>query len=149
MTKWTDSRVARLKQMHAAGYSAQLIAADLGHGVTRNAVIGKLNRLEVPSPDQVVKVIPFRPSQRVRAKPKPKTTFGTARLLQIVHAPTLAHAAPSEHVTLFELENRHCRWPVSTCPGIEQLFCGDLSADLTDRLPYCEQHARLSRASMR
>jgi len=41
---WTEKRVARLKQLWAEGRSANAIARELGN-VTRNAVIGKVNRL--------------------------------------------------------------------------------------------------------
>ncbi len=41
---WTSYRVARLEELWAAGRSASEIAEELG-GTSRNAVIGKLNRL--------------------------------------------------------------------------------------------------------
>ena len=47
--EWTDERVALLKEMWTAGYSARQIAEKLG-GTTRNAVIGKANRLGLSKP---------------------------------------------------------------------------------------------------
>ena len=44
---WTDERVERLKKLWADGLSASQIAAELG-GVSRNAVIGKVHRLNLP-----------------------------------------------------------------------------------------------------
>jgi GcrA cell cycle regulator len=44
---WTDERVERLKKLWADGLSASQIAAQLG-GVSRNAVIGKVHRLNLP-----------------------------------------------------------------------------------------------------
>ena len=41
---WTDERVELLKKLWADGLSASQIAAELG-GITRNAVIGKVQRL--------------------------------------------------------------------------------------------------------
>jgi len=41
---WTADRTARCSKLWADGISAGLIAEDLG-GVTRDAVIGKVNRL--------------------------------------------------------------------------------------------------------
>ncbi|MEK7505920.1 MAG: GcrA family cell cycle regulator [Patescibacteria group bacterium] len=41
---WTDERVARLKSLWAEGLSASQIARRLGN-TTKNAVIGKINRL--------------------------------------------------------------------------------------------------------
>lgn len=42
---WSDDRVARLRKMWEAGASASTIAKKLGGSVTKNAVIGKANRL--------------------------------------------------------------------------------------------------------
>jgi GcrA cell cycle regulator len=44
---WTDERVEKLKKLWADGLSASQIAAQLG-GVSRNAVIGKVHRLNLP-----------------------------------------------------------------------------------------------------
>src|SRR5436189_310715 len=44
---WTDERVELLKKLWADGLSASQIAAQLG-GVSRNAVIGKVHRLNLP-----------------------------------------------------------------------------------------------------
>lgn len=41
---WTDARIDALKRMWQSGFSASLIAEELGE-VTRNAVIGKAHRL--------------------------------------------------------------------------------------------------------
>ena len=42
---WTDEEVEQLKQHWLEGKSASQIASLLGHGLTRNAVIGKVHRL--------------------------------------------------------------------------------------------------------
>ncbi|MBU4196692.1 MAG: GcrA family cell cycle regulator, partial [Alphaproteobacteria bacterium] len=42
---WTDDRVGALKKLWLEGQSASQIAKQLGGGVTRNAVIGKVHRL--------------------------------------------------------------------------------------------------------
>ena len=44
---WTDERVELLKKLWTEGLSASQIAAELGGGVTRNAVIGKVHRLNL------------------------------------------------------------------------------------------------------
>ena len=48
---WTDERVALLKKLWMEGLSASQIAAELGEGVTRNAVIGKVHRLKLYKPN--------------------------------------------------------------------------------------------------
>jgi GcrA cell cycle regulator len=47
MINWTDERVEKLKKLWSEGLSASQIAAQLG-GVSRNAVIGKVHRLNLP-----------------------------------------------------------------------------------------------------
>ena len=42
---WTEDRVELLGRLWGEGLSASQIAAALGGGVTRNAVIGKVHRL--------------------------------------------------------------------------------------------------------
>src|SRR5579875_4115970 len=42
---WTDDRVDVLKKLWLDGFSASQIAKQLGGGLTRNAVIGKVHRL--------------------------------------------------------------------------------------------------------
>ena len=42
---WTDERVEQLKLHWMEGKTASQIASLLGHGVSRNAVIGKVHRL--------------------------------------------------------------------------------------------------------
>ncbi len=44
---WTEERVELLKKLWMEGLSASQIAAVLGDGVTRNAVIGKVHRLKL------------------------------------------------------------------------------------------------------
>lgn len=45
---WTRERIAALRTLWTAGRTAAQIAATLG-GLTRNAVIGKANRLSLPA----------------------------------------------------------------------------------------------------
>ena len=44
---WTDERVELLRRLWTEGLSASQIAGRLGDGVTRNAVIGKVHRLNL------------------------------------------------------------------------------------------------------
>ena len=56
---WTDDRVEQLKRMWSEGLTASQIAARIGQGVTRNAVIGKVHRLGLSG--RVAKVRAPRP----------------------------------------------------------------------------------------
>jgi GcrA cell cycle regulator len=42
-----DDHVQQLRRLWLAGKSCAQIAAELGHGITRNAVIGKVHRLKI------------------------------------------------------------------------------------------------------
>lgn len=44
---WSDDRVETLKRLWKEGYSASQIAAELGGGISRNGVIGKVHRLKL------------------------------------------------------------------------------------------------------
>lgn len=90
---WTEERVERLSTMWLEGRSASQIAAELGEGVSRNAVIGKVHRLglsgravppagdgaplrtrEVPTPEaRVEAVAPPEASPVEAAGPMPAT----------------------------------------------------------------------------
>lgn len=45
MVDWTIERISKIREMHAEGHPASYIAAAIGGGATRCAVIGKLHRL--------------------------------------------------------------------------------------------------------
>jgi GcrA cell cycle regulator len=63
---WTDERVELLKKLWMEGLSASQIAAVLGDGVTRNAVIGKVHRLKLSG-----RAKPASTTPRVRTAPRP------------------------------------------------------------------------------
>lgn len=44
---WTEQRVEDLTRLWREGHSASRIAIELGGGITRNAVIGKINRMKI------------------------------------------------------------------------------------------------------
>lgn len=51
---WTDELVERLITLNREGYSCSEIAARLGHGFSRNAIIGKIHRLKLNGTTPVV-----------------------------------------------------------------------------------------------
>jgi GcrA cell cycle regulator len=131
---WTPERIERLKSGFEAGLSCRQIADDIG--VSRNAVIGKLSRLQLTR--QKAGEAP-RPARQ----PAPKLQ---QQMLKSLYAapPPAADDAPiqSGHgCSLFELSEQKCRWPIST-PGAEDFcFCGNTPVD---GLPYCPGHTRLA-----
>jgi GcrA cell cycle regulator len=66
---WTDERVEMLKKLWMEGLSASQIAGELGQGVTRNAVIGKVHRLKLSAR---AKPTNTAPRTRPAARPAPR-----------------------------------------------------------------------------
>jgi GcrA cell cycle regulator len=138
---WTDERIALLKSHFHAGLSCREIAADIG--VSRNAVIGKLTRLNLTRG-------PKREERRVEAKRAARGLKAIPRLqyemLAAIYgdteAPdTLAPIDDANRCSLLELDENRCRWPIST-PGADDFcFCGNASPD---GQPYCPGHTRLA-----
>ena len=137
---WTTERVELLKLRFAEGLSCREIAADIG--VSRNAVIGKISRLNLTRDKGR--------HQTLRQKdtaPRPKAS---ARLRQLLIKAVPLEPEPlveAEQIhnghtcSLFELSNETCRWPIST-PGAEDFcFCGNPPIE---GLPYCAGHSRLA-----
>lgn len=69
---WTDERVEVLKKLWAEGLSASQIAGELGQGVTRNAVIGKVHRLKLSGRAKPTSS-PARPRATSRTVRRPST----------------------------------------------------------------------------
>jgi GcrA cell cycle regulator len=126
---WTEDRVDKLKALWKKGLSASQIAEELGENITRNAVIGKAHRLGLSSRPSPVK----KPAQ---AKRKPA-------------AKKAAPAAPKEpkpeekpeKITILELTDRICKWPLGH-PGEDDFqFCGRPSVA---GQPYCTFHGAMA-----
>jgi GcrA cell cycle regulator len=151
---YSDEEIATLKREWAAGKSAKQIAAMLTNR-SRNAVIGKLNRLGISD------------AQRVRnpdAKPGPRPGKSASHLLEKrLRAKAAKPVGPksaglwepdaepfvppkeeleiplAERKTVETLEDRHCRWPIGDPQQADFYFCG---RGKVPGLPYCEHHAR-------
>jgi len=137
---WTDERVEALKRLWADGLSASQIAAELG-GISRNAVIGKVHRLglsgRVKAPSAAA---PARP-RKARAPSHPLNTatyavqgnaaLARARAPEPIAEPA-AVVAPTpelvtfecERVTIMELREGMCRWPIGDPAREDFRFCG-------------------------
>ncbi len=64
---WTEDRVGALKKLWLEGQSASQIAKQLGGGVTRNAVIGKVHRLGLSG-----RAAPSQPARTTFRAPRPR-----------------------------------------------------------------------------
>jgi GcrA cell cycle regulator len=140
---WTDERLELLKSCFAAGLSCRQIADDIG--VTRNAVIGKLNRLNLTREKSGEEQRTDRnetPKGRRRGS-VPRLQY---QLLQKLYAEPQPAAGDEpihqEHrCSLLELSEQRCRWPINTPGEKDFCFCGN--PPLKD-LPYCRGHSRLA-----
>ena len=158
---WTDERVELLKKLWMEGLSASQIAAELGDGVTRNAVIGKVHRLKLsarakptnttprarPAPRQV----PRRPSgstmasststisaaakPRQAAMPRPQTMGATA-LAMSPDIETQLYVAPAGN-ELFIPEDKR----LSLLQLNEQTCKWPIGDPLTKDFYFCGQHS--------
>jgi GcrA cell cycle regulator len=140
---WTDERIALLRSHFEAGLSCRQIAADIG--VSRNAVIGKLSRLNLTRGRMVAERQGSRSkaAKGRRQKSPPRLQYQILR--SVFAAPEQAmeqEAINEEHrCTLLELSEQRCRWPIST-PGNEDFcFCGSTPVN---GMPYCAGHTRLA-----
>jgi GcrA cell cycle regulator len=138
---WTTERVELLKGHFAAGLSCSQIANEIG--VSRNAVIGKLSRLNLTREK--------KPMSRRRENAKsdrsrsvPRLQYRMLRQLfdEAPAAPECEDTILSEqHCSLLELSEEKCRWPINS-PGEEGFcFCGNQPLG---GLPYCAGHSRLA-----
>ncbi|MBZ6077244.1 GcrA family cell cycle regulator [Microvirga puerhi] len=153
---WTDERVELLKKLWADGLSASQIATELGN-VTRNAVIGKVHRLGLSgrAKDKVAAPAAQRARKPARAPSAPAPIAPQNRNNVIVASIPRQPAAEaveimaeddvaipmSERVTIMDLRESMCRWPMGDPTKPEFRFCGARS--LTG-LPYCAHHARVA-----
>lgn len=156
---WTDERVELLRKAWMEGNSASQIAKLLGHGLTRNAVIGKVHRLGLAGRAKAPGAAgtPARSSasqQSARPVVSPRTVQAVrivrgATAFAIQPQTTLELASPviesvvipmSVRVTIVELKEAMCRWPLGDPASPEFRYCGSPS----HAGPYCSYHGGLA-----
>ena len=133
---WTAERVAQLRSCVIAGLSCSQIANEIG--VTRNAVIGKINRLGLSRGRPAA-----APRTRVGA-PRRRPQVLTQRLaLEAVFAsePIGEDVVSAEPCSLLSLAPHKCRWPINGLGSGAFTFCGNITEG---SMSYCIGHARLA-----
>ncbi len=153
---WTDERVEYLKKLWIDGLSASQIAAELGQGITRNAVIGKVHRLGLSGREKTASAVHHAARPRGKSSARPVTSRPSAALSRgntALAAAPRAYAAPAarpvedvvvpicERVTLLELKEAMCRWPLGDPTSTEFRFCG---LKTPGSGAYCAYHARIA-----
>jgi len=160
MMSWTDERVEHLRQQWLEGKSASQIATLLGHGLTRNAVIGKVHRLGLagraksPTSTAPRPRVPSSQPAVHRAAPA-RATMVAPRVVRGATALAIAPQTETEaepqaydsvvlpmslRVTIVELKEAMCRWPLGDPASPDFRYCGSPVANG----PYCVHHGRLA-----
>jgi GcrA cell cycle regulator len=126
---WTDEAVATLRRLADEGRSARAIAAALGLG-SRNAVIGKANRLGVRLNDggraAASAALPAAASVTVQKSP---WRFAGAEVGEM------------RRVAFADIRGAVCRWPIGDPRTGDFAYCGLSPAD---GRPYCAGHCRIA-----
>ncbi|MGL4406338.1 MAG: GcrA family cell cycle regulator [Notoacmeibacter sp.] len=165
---WTDERVELLKKLWGEGLSASQIARQLG-GVTRNAVIGKVHRLKLSgrakttaSPNRAKKIsVGVEETQRTRTtaastaqlRTRPAVMGNTALKTEMLLDGAAEHRyqtsaeanilvmPTSRRLSLVQLGEKTCRWPVGDPMSADFSFCGNEPREAS---PYCSYHSKLA-----
>ncbi len=157
---WSEERVALLRRRWAEGASADSIAMELGSGVSRCAVLGKVHRLKLVQPEfrrrharkEKARPRPPRPQPRseragIRAASQLLAAFRALGLDAIFGEPDTRsihkHAGQAFGPTcgLLDLTAASCRWPVGDPGESGFAFCGALPFR---RYPYCLRHCLIA-----
>jgi GcrA cell cycle regulator len=148
--EWTPEAIEEASRLYVAG---QHSAAQIGDiiGTTRNAVIGKMNRLGVASPKKNADNVPPRairepkPAKLARLPQEPakpgafdKIAKGLAEAVAVARGeaePARLHVLPGLK-TITELYPHECRFPVREVAGVHR-FCAKPTARGESYCPAC------------
>ena len=142
---WTAERLDKVRELRDQGLSAAQIAEQIGHGLTRNAVIGKLSRLNLtrgPKREERRNDGQRNGGARI-VKAVPRLQYEMLATIYGEQDARLAYEPidDANRCSLLDLTENRCRWPIST-PGADDFcFCGNASPD---GQPYCQGHSRLA-----
>jgi GcrA cell cycle regulator len=161
---WTDDNVTKLKSLFVEGLSASEIAARLPGAFTRNAVIGKLTRLNLekrPRPPRaskeamsIVRDRQVRVAKLPAARDLPHHTILTSSPPCVGYSKPAApprpvvieEPKPTGEITILHLTRNTCRWPIGDVGRADFHFCGHPPRD--EKTPYCPYHAKKAAAAI-
>ena len=192
---WTEERVKKLTLLWKSGNSASKIAIELGEGVSRNAVIGKIHRLglsergsgsnvsgpkkiqnkmkdknlskhqdlKVSQLDNILEESSQRKGKKRGRKPSIKnltssenksTTGSNANensslavgqidneIDKVALANMMEIEKKAKKLSLLELTEKTCKWPIGDPATSEFWFCGHPSEQ---GKPYCNTHISIA-----
>ena len=126
---WTVDKIDKLKQLWGKGNTASQIAQIIGD-VTRNAVIGKANRLNLSN-----KLSPKSTINNFHKK-KP-TNIPRGRKVKFKSLIIEKNFEPENPIQLEELNDNTCKWPTGHPNEPNFYFCGRKSLKY---FSYCKLH---------
>ncbi len=192
---WTEERVKKLTLLWKSGNSASKIAVELGEGISRNAVIGKIHRLglsergsglsakgtkksskqlsdNITTADKSSIDLKLNPNLEQSSKRKGKKRGRKPSIKKLINNEnisdsiskvndnflsesgeleadidqiTLANMIKIEKnakkLSLLELTEKTCKWPIGDPATSEFWFCGHPSEQ---GKPYCETHVSIA-----
>ncbi|MGN1063294.1 MAG: GcrA family cell cycle regulator, partial [Alphaproteobacteria bacterium] len=116
---WTAEKIKQLKKLWQKGKSTVEIGRELG--ISKNAVVGKVHRLELNARPSPIK------KETVAKSVKPqKKQIGK--------------------VTLLDLKLTSCRWPMGDPEEADFHFCGK---NTVTGKPYCAEHCKIAYTSLK
>jgi len=147
-TWWTEDRVGLLKKLWDEGISAGHIGLRMG--CTRNAVLGKVDRLGLPRRQTTYRLAGAFAQRRRRQKERreeAKKAFARkkSRIEELLQADGFVPKDDDVFIpvetrkTIETLTDHCCRWPVGDPLEKDFYFCGQARVP---GLPYCLSHTR-------
>ena len=164
---WTPARIGMLQELWGSGLSAKEIAARLGSGITRNAVIGKAHRLGLSSRPSPIKRVAEKAGAGVGMKTRlsaPKSMglrrevggnagFNARQMFKDVgdgendarrtrgEGGNYSPRVFKQNQTVAATQAQQCRWPMGDPLKAGFHFCERMSIP---GMSYCYDHACLA-----
>ena len=144
MNTWTTERITNLKKLWTPGQPAPAAATILGN-VTRNAILGKVHRLGLPTPSTASTRASATSTQRrsrrqsssAKTRAAPRCQPQPIKTKRASTFPPLQPLVFNNPPRLGELKPDQCCWPEGDPRKPDFHFCGRTK---TPDRPYCEHH---------
>jgi len=136
---WSENPelTTRLIELWNSGKSATQIMFELGNGLSRNAILGRVMRLRDSGIE--MKAAPVH-VQKPRAPRPPRPPLKRDPIV-VADPDTLEpiRLENGDYITVLTVSDRHCRWPIGDPQEADFRFCGHVPKPGS---PYCPGHHR-------
>ena len=146
--EWSDDRIRQLRRLWSEGHSTAEIGRRMG--ISKNAVVGKAHRLDLPARPSPIRTGGSPRASRVPRRQPVPTLADTMPLACLcdanIPAPvecTAPTVKPARYAAIASprVGSQPCCWPIGE-PGTPAFRFCDEPAPLD--VPYCDEHARLA-----